>query len=51
MLNDPTSQANFLQIISEHLAFDWSINWDQKSVQGSVTHTLKVLEDGVKEAM
>ena len=51
MSNDPTSQANYLQIISEHLAFDWTLNFDKKIVQGSVTHTLRALEDDVKELM
>ena len=51
MSNDPTSQANFLQVASEHIDFDWNINWDAKAIFGSATHTLLVKGDDLKEVM
>lgn len=51
MSNDPTSQANFLYVASEHIHFDWSINWDASAIFGSATHSLLVKESGVKEVM
>ena len=51
MSNDPTSQANFLEIASEHIDFTWRLNFEAKVVTGSATHTLFVKEDGVREVM
>jgi leukotriene-A4 hydrolase len=51
MSNDPTSQANFLQITSQHIDFSWSIDFEQKAIIGSAVHTLLVKEDGVTEVM
>ena len=48
---DPTTQANYTQVASEHIHFDWTVDFDQKNITGSATHTLKVLEDGVEEVM
>ena len=51
MADDPTSQANFLQIISVHVDFVWNVDFKTQLISGSVTHTLKVKEDGVNEVM
>ena len=51
MSDDPTSQSNFLHIASEHIYFDWHIDFAAKAIAGSATHTLIVKEDGVKEVM
>ncbi|CAL1696869.1 unnamed protein product [Somion occarium] len=48
---DPTSQANFLQIASEHIDFDWTIDFNAKLISGSATHTFVVKEDDVKEVI
>lgn len=48
---DPSTQANYTQIASEHVHFDWNIDWTKQVIAGSVTHTLTVKEDGVQEAM
>ena len=48
---DPVTQANYLQITSEHVHFDWSIDYDAKFIQGSATHTLVVNEDGLSEVV
>ena len=51
MSNDPTSQANFLEIASEHIDFAWRLDFEAKVVAGSATHTLHVIHDSVKEVV
>ena len=51
MTLDPTTQANYSQIASEHIDFDWSIDFGKKLILGSATHALVVKEAGVKEVM
>jgi leukotriene-A4 hydrolase len=48
---DPTTQTNYTEIASEHLALDWHVDFDAKIVSGSVIHTLRVKEDDVKEVV
>lgn len=48
---DPSTQANYTQIASEHVHFDWTIDWTKQVIAGSATHTLAVKEDGVKEVV
>lgn len=48
---DPVTQANYLQITSEHVHFDWTIDYDAKFISGYATHTLVVNEDGLKEVV
>ncbi|KAF7797770.1 hypothetical protein EIP86_008971 [Pleurotus ostreatoroseus] len=51
MTLDPTTQANYTQIASEHIDFDWSIDFGKKLILGSATHTLVVKEADVKEVI
>ena len=51
MAEDPTTQANYTQIASEHIDFDWAIDFAKKLISGSATHTLVVKEAGVTEVM
>ena len=51
MMSDPTSQANYFEIATEHVALDWLIDFDTKVISGSVVHTLHVKEAAVKEVM
>ncbi|KII94452.1 hypothetical protein PLICRDRAFT_102250 [Plicaturopsis crispa FD-325 SS-3] len=51
MSQDPTSQSNHLQITTEHATFDWTVDFDQKIISGSVVHDLLVKEDNVKEVI
>jgi leukotriene-A4 hydrolase len=48
---DPTTQANYAQVASEHIYFDWTVDFGAKNICGSATHTLSVKEDGLKEIM
>ncbi|KAI0785951.1 peptidase family M1-domain-containing protein [Abortiporus biennis] len=49
LLIDPTTQANYLQIASENIDFDWTLDFKEEIISGSATHTLLVKEDGVNE--
>lgn len=51
MAADPTTQANYTQIASEHIDFDWTIDYAKKIISGTATHTFVVKEGGVTEAM
>jgi leukotriene-A4 hydrolase len=51
MSQDPTSQSNHLELASEHIDFDWTIDFERKLIVGSATHTLVVNSSDVKEAM
>lgn len=48
---DPTTRANYLQIASTHVAFDWHVDFDRRIIQGSATHSLTVQKDAVQEVM
>ena len=48
---DPTTQANYTQIASEHIHFEWTVDFEKKKIFGSATHTLDVKEDDLKEVM
>jgi len=51
MSADPTTQSNYLSISTDHVAFDWAIDFSSKTISGSTTHTLQVNKDGVGEVM
>lgn len=48
---DPTTQSNWQEVASEHVDFDWSIDFAQQTISGSATHLLRVKKDDVREAM
>lgn len=48
---DPTSQSNYEEISSDHIHFDWDINWPDHTISGSATHTLTVNQDGIHKVM
>lgn len=48
---DPATQSNYLQITTQSVSFDWTLDFNTKTIAGSATHDLAVKEDGVKEAM
>ncbi|KAH9836660.1 metalloprotease [Rhodofomes roseus] len=48
---DPTTQANYTKIASEHVHFDWTVDWAKQVISGSATHTLVVREDNVNEVV
>jgi leukotriene-A4 hydrolase len=50
-MSDPTSQSNYLQIATTHVAFDWTVDFTQKVIKGSALHNLSVKESGVSEVI
>ncbi|KIM81710.1 hypothetical protein PILCRDRAFT_821059 [Piloderma croceum F 1598] len=48
---DPTSQSNYLQISTEHVYFDWNVDFQQKVISGFAVHNLIVKQDGVREVV
>ena len=48
---DPTSQSNYLQIVTQHAVLDWVVDFEQKIISGSVVHKMKVNDDGVEMVM
>ena len=48
---DPTTQSNYNQVYTEHVSFDWAVDFESQTISGNATHTLKIKEDGPKEVM
>ena len=48
---DTTTQSNPHDIATEHVAFDWKVDFEAQILQGSATHTLKVKKDNTAEVM
>lgn len=49
--SDPTTQANWQEVASEHVDFDWSVDFDKQTLSGSATHTLVWKKADVREVM
>ncbi|KAI0742573.1 metalloprotease [Daedaleopsis nitida] len=48
---DPSTQSNWQKVASESVDFDWTVDFDQQTISGSATHTLRVKENGVTEVI
>lgn len=48
---DMCTQANYGEIASEHVDFDWTVDFVESIISGSVTHTLNVKKENVKEVV
>ena len=48
---DTTTQSNIHDVASEHIAFDWKVDFDTQVLTGSATHTLKIKKEGAYEVM
>ena len=48
---DPTTQSNYLVVASQHVHFDWDVDFENEVLAGSSTHDVRVLQDGVGEVM
>ncbi|KAI0960825.1 hypothetical protein AcV7_000102 [Taiwanofungus camphoratus] len=42
---DPATQSNYDNVYSEHIHFDWTVDYAQRIISGSVTHALRVRQD------
>lgn len=49
-IRDIHSLANFNELCPEHMHLDWTVDWDKKRIHGTVTHTLRVLQEGTTHA-
>ncbi|KAI0344179.1 zincin [Trametopsis cervina] len=50
-VQDPTSCANYHELASEHIDINWSLDFEKNIITGSVTHTLLVKGEYVKQAI
>lgn len=50
-MSDPTTQSNYLQIASENISFDWTLDFAKQTISGTAALTLRAKEDGVQEVM
>ncbi|KAF7329344.1 Leuk-A4-hydro-C domain-containing protein [Mycena kentingensis (nom. inval.)] len=48
---DPASQSNYDKILTSRVDFDWDVNFETKTLSGTATHHMTVLQDGVVEAI
>ncbi|KAI3623643.1 hypothetical protein CBS14141_003342 [Malassezia furfur] len=48
---DRHSLSNLNELRPERLHLDWTVDWEQKRIAGTVTHTLHVLEQGTSQAV
>ncbi|KAJ3921486.1 peptidase family M1-domain-containing protein [Lentinula edodes] len=51
MADDPTSQANYTEIATEHVSFKWTVDFANQKIAGSATHDLRVLKDDIGEVI
>ncbi|KAF8809387.1 zincin [Phlegmacium glaucopus] len=48
---DPTTQSNYLDISTQHVTFNWHVDFEVQVISGSATHDLTVKKDGVEEVI
>ena len=48
---DPATQSNYLDVHAEHVALDWTIDFEAQVISGTATHTLYVVKGGVQEVV
>lgn len=48
---DPTTQSNYTDVYSTHVHLDWKVDFDNRLISGSATHTLTVEKDALNEIM
>lgn len=50
-MSDPTTQSNYDQVTTEHVEFDWKLDFGTHIIQGAATHHLVIKADNVNEVM
>lgn len=48
---DTATQANYSEVSTDNVTFDWVVDFDAKVLSGSATHHMIIKKDGVQEAM
>ncbi len=46
---DTATQSNYNDIRTDHVSFDWVVDFDTKLLSGSATHNMTVKRNGVKD--
>ncbi|KDQ17535.1 hypothetical protein BOTBODRAFT_172006 [Botryobasidium botryosum FD-172 SS1] len=49
--SDPQSQSNYNDIATQHVHFDWTVNWANHTIFGFATHTLLVKKNHVEKVV
>ncbi|KAJ3751229.1 peptidase family M1-domain-containing protein [Lentinula detonsa] len=50
-MTDPTSQANYTEIATEHVLFKWTIDFANQIIAGTATHDLRISKNDVGEVI
>ncbi|KAF9040606.1 leukotriene-A4 hydrolase [Panaeolus papilionaceus] len=50
-LVDTATQSNYLEISTDHVTFDWKVDFERKTIGGSAEHLLKVKKQGVDKVV
>ena len=48
---DPSTQANWREVATENVDFDWTVDFIQQTISGSATHRLRVRKDNIQHVM
>lgn len=48
---DTTTQSNPYDVATEHVTFDWTVDFENEVLKGYASHSLKVKKDGITEVM
>jgi leukotriene-A4 hydrolase len=48
---DPTTQSNYLEIVTESVEFYWTVDFHDKIIKGSATHSLRVISQQISEVV
>ncbi|XP_006454850.1 hypothetical protein AGABI2DRAFT_198496 [Agaricus bisporus var. bisporus H97] len=48
---DPTTQSNYDKVATEHVEFDWRLDFENRIIQGSAVHQLTIKAENVHEAI
>ncbi|KAH9939046.1 metalloprotease [Epithele typhae] len=48
---DAASQSNWHDVVSEHVDFDWTLDFQTQTISGTATHTLRVNTPGVQQVV
>jgi leukotriene-A4 hydrolase len=51
MRADPATLSNYLSVATTDIHLEWSIDWEQRIIEGSVLHTVKARHDGVEQVI
>ncbi|KAF9448831.1 hypothetical protein P691DRAFT_775108 [Macrolepiota fuliginosa MF-IS2] len=50
-MSDPTTQSNYDRVITEHVEFDWKLDFGTRTIEGTATHHLIIKEDNINEVI